>query len=66
MNLWSLHSCHLWASLNVCKYLQASFVFFCATSVVQINLVNTDFIWSVTYSSYCIVLIWNFEKKKSL
>ncbi len=63
MNLWSLHSCHLWASLNVCKYLQASFVFFCATSVVQIHFVNTDFIWSVTYSSYCIVLIRNFEKK---
>ncbi len=57
MNLWSLHSCHLWASLNV------SFVFFCATSVVQINFVNTDFIWSVTYSSDCMVLIRNFEKK---
>ncbi len=50
MNLWSLHSCHLWASLNVYKYLQASFVFFCATSAVQIHFVNTDFIWSVTYS----------------
>ncbi len=33
-------------SLNICKYLQATFVFFCATSVVQINFVNTDFIWS--------------------
>ncbi len=42
------------ASLNVCKHLQATFVLFCATSVVQINSVNTDFIWSV--------LIWNFEK----
>ncbi len=41
-----------------------SFVFFCATSVVQINFVNTDFIWSVTYSSDCMVLIRNFEKKK--
>ncbi len=47
----------LWASLNLCKYLQATFVFFCASSVVQINLVNNDFIWSITYSSYCIVLI---------
>ncbi len=64
MNLLSLHPCHLWASLNVCKYLQASFVLFCATSVVQIQLfVNTYFIWLVTYSSYCIVLIRNFEKK---
>ncbi len=47
----------LWASLNLCKYLQATFVFFCASSVVQINLVNNYFIWSVTYYSYCIVLI---------
>ncbi len=31
------------------------------SSVVQINLVNTDFIWSVT--SYSIVLIRNLEKK---
>ncbi len=30
----------LWASLNLCKYLQTTFVFFCATSVMQINLVN--------------------------
>ncbi len=48
--------------IKFCKYLQASFVFFCATSVVQINFVNTDFIWSVTYSSYCIVLIRNLKK----
>jgi len=48
-----LHSCHLWASLNLCKYLQATFVFFCASSVVQIHFVNNDFIWSVTYPSYC-------------
>ncbi len=66
MNLWSqLHSCHFWASFNLCKYMQATFVFFCVTSVVQINLVNNDFIWSVTYSSYCIVLIKK-KKKKSL
>ncbi len=49
--------------INVCKYLQASFVFFCATSIVEINFVNTDFILSVTYSSYCIVFIRNVEKK---
>ncbi len=61
MNLLSeLHSCHLWASLNLCKYLQATFVFICATSVVVlIHLLNNDFIWSVTYSSYYIVLIIN-------
>ncbi len=65
MNLWSeLNSCHLWASLHFCKYLQATFVFFWASSVVQINLVNNGFIWSVTYPSYCIVLITHFEKKK--
>ncbi len=44
--------------INLCKYLQTTFVF-CASSVVQINFVNNDFIWSVTYSSYCIVLIRN-------
>ncbi len=44
MNLWSeLHSCHLWASLNLCKYLQDTFVFFCASSVVQIHFVNILF-----------------------
>ncbi len=53
----------LWASLNLCKYLKATFVFCCASSVVQINLVNNDFTWSVTYSSYCIVLIRKLEKK---
>ncbi len=64
MNLWSLlHSCHLWVELNLCKYLQATFVFFCASTLLQINLVYNDFIWSVTYSSYCIVLIRHFEKK---
>jgi hypothetical protein len=40
--------------------LQATFVFFCATSV-QINFVNTDFIWLVTYSYstcfYSVILI---------
>ncbi len=34
MKLWiELHSCHLWALLNVPK---ATFMFFCATYVVQI------------------------------
>ncbi len=37
-------------------------MFLCAYSVVWINLVNNDFIWSVTYSSYCSVLIRHFEK----
>jgi len=41
-------------------------VFFCATSVVQIKFANNDFIWSVTYSSYCIVLIRNIEGKNKL
>ncbi len=64
MNVWSyLHSCHLWASLNLCKYLRDTFVFFCATSAMQINLVNNDVIWSVTFSSYCIVLIRIFEEE---
>ncbi len=58
-----MHTYHLWASLNLCKYLQATFVFFCASSVVQMYLINNDFIWSVTYSSYSIVLIRNVEKK---
>ncbi len=67
MNLLSyLHSCHIWASLNLCKYLRATFVFFCASSVVQMNCVNNDFIWSVIYSSYCIVLIRNLEEEKIL
>ncbi len=48
----------LWASLNLCKYLKATFVFCCASSVVQINLVNNDFTWSVTYS-----LLHCFNKK---
>ncbi len=52
-------------SLHLCKYLQVTFVFFCATSVVQIYLANNDFIWSVTYYSYCSVLIRNFEEKKA-
>ncbi len=41
-------------------------MFFCATSVVQIKFANNDFIWSVTYSSYCIVLIRNIEGKNKL
>ncbi len=59
----NLIAVHLWASLNLCKWLQATFVFFCASSVVQIHFVNNDFIWLVTYSDYCMVLIGNFEKK---
>ncbi len=33
-------------------YVQATFVFFCATSVVQINLLIL-ISWLVTYLSYC-------------
>ncbi len=40
------------------------FVLFCTTYVEQIKFVNNDFIWSVTYSSYCIVLIRHFEEIK--
>ncbi len=40
------------------------FVLFCASSVEQIKFVNNDFIWSVTCSSYCIVLIRHFEEEK--
>ncbi len=43
--------------------IHATFVFLCATSVVQIHFINTDFIWSVT--SYSIFLIIHFEKKKT-
>ncbi len=49
------HPCHLWASVNVCTfyiYLHATFVFFCATFVVETNFVNIDFFWLVTYPSY--------------
>ncbi len=46
-------------------YVQATFVFFCATSVVQIFFfINTNFM-IVTYSSYCtyyIVLNIHFKK----
>ncbi len=44
---------------------QATFVFFCATSVVQIHFFNAYFIWLVTYYSTCfyfVVLIRNFKK----
>ncbi len=65
MNLFCwLHSFHLWASWNLCKYQQTTFVLFCATSSVLIHIVNNDFIWSVIYSSYCIVLIRIVEKKR--
>ncbi len=46
-------------------YVQATFVFFCATSVVQIFFLLILISWLVTYLSYCtyyIVLNINFKK----
>ncbi len=45
-------------------HIQATCVFFCATSVVQMYFLNTDFIWLVFYSTcfYSVVLIRNDKK----
>ncbi len=46
-------------------YVQATFVFFCATSVVQIHFLLILISWLVTYLSYCtyyIVLNIHFKK----
>ncbi len=43
-------------------YVQTTFVFFCATSVVQYFFLLILISWLVTYLSYCIVLNINFKK----
>ncbi len=50
--------------LSLIKSLSINYKPLLCSSVVQIKFVNNDFIWSVTYSSYCIVLIKNWRKKK--
>ncbi len=44
-------------------HLQATCVFFCAISVVQLYFLNTDLIWLVTHSTfYSVVWIRNVKK----
>ncbi len=59
------HTSHLCKYLYI--YLHATFVFFCATFVVETNFVNMYLFWLVTYSyystcSYSIFLLDIFEK----